>query len=218
MTIWGRRVLEEYESGVNCHNADGKTIARLWTDLFLDLSLGKEFDHYIDGCRQPVRSRLQWWVRLNNSFVDLRVTDGVEAGLNPGGWHEVNIAGNVISQLEAQGMFFHGNTLTPFIAARQSRQQPSLVLPPPSQTHHSVRHSHASMESQAMTAPSLVESRRPEAKTILDASDDDRSIAGDTVRIPTPELDEIVAGICSRNHQVTLGSTIEAAKMDNDGS
>jgi hypothetical protein len=53
------------------------------------------------------------------------------------------------------------------------------------------------MEIQAMTAPSL--SRQPQAEDITDTSDEDRTISGDTERIPTPELDEIIKGIRSRN-------------------
>jgi hypothetical protein len=39
-----------------------------------------------------------------------------------------------------------------------------------------------------------------------------------TERISSPELDDIVTGVRSRNHKFTLGDMVEEAKMDNDGS
>jgi hypothetical protein len=55
------------------------------------------------------------------------------------------------------------------------------------------------MEIQAMTAPSLVEPGQPQAEDIIDTSDEDRTVSGDAERISTPDLDEIVEGIHSRN-------------------
>ena len=55
------------------------------------------------------------------------------------------------------------------------------------------------MEIQSMTAPSLAEFGQPQAEDIIDTSDEDRTVSGDTERIPTPDLDEIVEGIRSRN-------------------
>jgi hypothetical protein len=75
----------------------------------------------------------------------------------------------------------------------------SFLLPLPTQTHHPVTYSRAGTGTQAMTAPSLVESRRPEAKAIIDMSDENGTISCDTEGIPTPKLSKIVAGIVSRN-------------------
>jgi hypothetical protein len=57
------------------------------------------------------------------------------------------------------------------------------------------------MEIQAMTASSLAESR---AGDIIDTSEDDRTISGDTERIPTPDMEEIIRGIRSRNQNSLL--------------
>jgi hypothetical protein len=50
-----------------------------------------------------------------------------------------------------------------------------------------------------MSAPSLVESRWPEAEAIINASDEDGTVSGGTERMSTPELKETVAGTVSRN-------------------
>jgi hypothetical protein len=76
---------------------------------------------------------------------------------------------------------------------------PASVLTPPSQTHPSVTYCQASMEIQSMTAPSLAEFGQPQAEDIIDTSDEDRTVSGDTERIPTPDLDKIIEGIRSRN-------------------
>ena len=74
------------------------------------------------------------------------------------------------------------------------------------------------MVSQTITALNLVESRQSEANTIINTIYEDGSISGNTERISTPELNDIVAGICSRNHKFALNGTVEEAKMDNNGS
>jgi hypothetical protein len=61
-----------------------------------------------------------------------------------------------------------------------NQNHPTSFLPLPTQTHHPVTYSQASTGIQAMTAPSLVESRRPEAKVIVDTSDEDGTISSDT--------------------------------------
>jgi hypothetical protein len=55
------------------------------------------------------------------------------------------------------------------------------------------------MEIEAVIAPSLVESGQPQTEDIIDTSDEDRTVSSDTERIPTPDLDEIIEGIRSRN-------------------
>jgi len=50
-----------------------------------------------------------------------------------------------------------------------------------------------------MTTPGLVESRQPEAKAIIDTSDEEGSISGDIEEMDTEELKEIVARIISRD-------------------
>ena len=54
-----------------------------------------------------------------------------------------------------------------------------------------------------MTASSLVESGQPQAEVIIDTSDEDRIVSGDTERILPPDLDEIVERIFSRNQNLT---------------
>jgi hypothetical protein len=51
---------------------------------------------------------------------------------------------------------------------------PSYPKRPSPQTHHPSMYSQASMKSQAMATSSLIESRRPEAKTIIHTSDKDK--------------------------------------------
>jgi hypothetical protein len=64
----------------------------------------------------------------------------------------------------------------------------SLCSPLASQ-HPPVTHSRTSMRIKAMTTSSLIESRRSEAKATIDASDEDRTISGDTSeRILAPDL------------------------------
>jgi hypothetical protein len=53
------------------------------------------------------------------------------------------------------------------------------------------------MELQAMTAPSLVESGQLQAEDIINTSDEDRTVSGDTEEYS--DLDEIVKGMFSRN-------------------
>ena len=65
------------------------------------------------------------------------------------------------------------------------------------------------MEIEAVTAPSLVESGQTQTEDIIDTSNEDRTVSGDTERIPTPDLDEIVKGIFSRNQNFP-GLTREA--------
>lgn len=55
-----------------------------------------------------------------------------------------------------------------------------------------------------MSAPSLVESRWPEAEIV---SHEDRTVSGDTERMPTPDLEETVAEIISRNQNFPGGQT-----------
>jgi hypothetical protein len=85
--------------------------------------------------------------------------------------------------------------------AYESKSEPfssytSLGLDASVLTHPPVAYCQAGMEIQAMTASSLVESGLSQAE---DTSNEDRTVSGDTERIPTPDLDEIVKGIRSRN-------------------
>jgi hypothetical protein len=50
-----------------------------------------------------------------------------------------------------------------------------------------------------MNAPSLAESRWPEAEVIISASDEDGTVSGDTERMSTQDLKETVTGTVSRN-------------------
>jgi hypothetical protein len=79
----------------------------------------------------------------------------------------------------------HPNTIPP---------SPISVLPNALQTNHSVLYSQASMDPQAMTAPSHDMSDDEGSVS----SDDEGTVSSDTEGISTPELNEIVARIHSQ--------------------
>jgi hypothetical protein len=144
----------------------------------------------------------------------------------------VNVTGEITSKLETQGIVFHrkmfkrlpsdqgGLNMTKEEIATSSNpksaqggtlrkkkySKTSKAMRRQSRSCHlrrrRVSQSMASIESQAMAAPDLVESRRSEANTTINTRDEDGSVSGDTEPISTPELDDI-----------TLGGTVEEAKM-----
>jgi hypothetical protein len=112
----GRELLEGYEFLMHGDRPidDAKTIARLRTNLFLDLSIGEEFDFFVDGQRvvkehdRPAKLRLEWWVRINDQSANFRVRGAVQTNPKEKRWLTVNITGEIISTLASQGIFFHG--------------------------------------------------------------------------------------------------------------
>jgi hypothetical protein len=127
-TMHGNVLLEDYESRLKGDKAGDPMIARLRTDLFLDLCIGKELDVLIDGNGmvnkhgQLARSRLVWWIKIDDQSAILTIRGAAEAVLNQERSLTVNITGDIISKLRSQGIFFHGTTLTSFIVAGQSRE------------------------------------------------------------------------------------------------
>jgi hypothetical protein len=66
----GRMLLEDHESRSE-DNADDQLINRLRTDLFLDLCIGRELDLLVNEHGQPARSRLVWWIRIDEQWVKI---------------------------------------------------------------------------------------------------------------------------------------------------
>jgi hypothetical protein len=106
---YGKTVLEDYESRLEGDKAGDETVIQLRTELFLNLYLGNELDllvgeqERIDKCGQPSRYRLEWWKRLDGRFaiLELRSSLGVDS---PTRLVTVSIAGDIISELESQGI------------------------------------------------------------------------------------------------------------------
>jgi hypothetical protein len=142
-TNYGRRLLEEYESRMNGDKAGDKTIAQLRINLFLDLCVGKEVNLVIGGhgmvkeSEQPARSRLEWWIQIDEQSVQLELRDMVGAGPNQQRLIAINTTGAIISELGGlQGIFFHEKTVSLFVIAEQSREDQSLTAERSSPDHN----------------------------------------------------------------------------------
>jgi hypothetical protein len=95
-------------------------IARLRTELILDVSVGKELEllvggrGMIDGSRRLVNSRLEWWNWIDEQCAELELGDTVGAGHSQGRWLAVYATGDIIVE-----------TLSSSIIAEQSGEEPS---------------------------------------------------------------------------------------------
>jgi hypothetical protein len=106
---WAEVVLKEYKSRMDVD----KKFTRLRTDLFLDLSIGKEMDlvdgdKTISGDGRPAKRSLERWERVDEQNAALKLRDVEGAYPTQVTWVTVNVTGEIISQLESQGIFFHG--------------------------------------------------------------------------------------------------------------
>jgi hypothetical protein len=112
----GKMVLEDYKLRMNGDGAGDKAIARLRTNLFLDLSLGNELDLFvdeqgkIDGHRRSSRYRLDGWTRIGDQSAELRLRSAVQESPNPDRSLTVDITEDIISKLRSQGIFFHSSS------------------------------------------------------------------------------------------------------------
>jgi hypothetical protein len=104
-------------------------VARLRSDLFLDLFTGEELDLLVDGqvlvneVGQPARFRLEWWARIDDQSAKLKLKGAVQAGPNQDKWLIVDTTGNIINKLESQGIFFRAKIPTSFTVVEDSGPQ-----------------------------------------------------------------------------------------------
>jgi hypothetical protein len=114
--VHGKMVLEDYKLRMNGDRAGDKAIARLRTNLYLDLSLGNELDLFvdeqgkIDGHRRSSRYRLDGWTRIDDWSAELKLGSAVQGGPNPDRSLTVDITEDIISKLRSQGIFFHSSS------------------------------------------------------------------------------------------------------------
>jgi hypothetical protein len=240
-TSVGGKLLQQYEFRMNEDKADNEMIARLRTELFFDLSVGKELDLLVDACRmvngsgRPVKSRLERWNWTDERCVKLKLRDTMGAGQNRGRWLIIDIMGDIISSLGSQGVFLHAKTLSSFVTAEQSREDPSLpsrrLSPGQNGSKATKRRKKTSKrQSVGQTATSsnarkagrkhtskIRRQRNSKTLSKTDTGGEDGSASGgDTERLPTPELDAIVEKIHSEICRITPGQGAKEAERDND--
>jgi hypothetical protein len=115
--IMERMLLKHYESLLGENGVNDQIIGRLWTDLFLDLCIGQELDLVVNEQgtfnehKQPARSRLVWWTRIDEQYAKITLRVAAEADQNHVSCLTINITGDLISKLGSQGIFFPTVTL-----------------------------------------------------------------------------------------------------------
>jgi hypothetical protein len=220
----GRMLLEDYEFRLKGNKAGDQMIAQLRIDLFLDLCIGREVDLLVDGREwsnehgQLARSRLVWWIRIDDQAAKLILRGAAKADLNRERSLIVNTTGDIISELGSKGIFFPSTTLTAFVITEQSTEDAT-----GNRTYHSQgKTSKRCSVHHVATSSNLRKDRRERAPKIwrkrksaqgkialrtkprndkkamfgskTDSDDEDGSGSGnDMGGIPTPELEEIVA-------------------------
>jgi hypothetical protein len=199
--VHGKMVLEDYKLRMSGDRADDKVIARLRTNLFLDLSLGNELDLFvdeqgkIDGHRRSARYRLDGWTRIDDWSAELKLRSAVQGGPNLDRSLTVDITEDIIGKLRSQGIFFHSSS-----NSKQKRKRSS----PRKQGEPSQRKA-APKTKPRNNSETAAGSRAAEGRNKGECAS-----GGDTDSIS--DADNAAAEICSRN-RISKAENAEGAEI-----
>ena len=201
--VHGKMVLEDYKFRMMGDRAGDKTVARLRTNLFLDLSLGNDLDLLVDeqgkvGAHgQPSRYRLDGWARIDDQSAELKLRSAMQASPNPDRSLTVDITGDIIGKLRSQGILFHA-----FSNPKRRRKRSTLRR----QGESSQR------KAASKTKPRNNSETLARSKTAEEQDKDECVSGGDTDSIS--DMDNVAVEICSRN-RMSKAEKAEEAEMDN---
>jgi hypothetical protein len=201
--VHGMMVLEDYEFRMNGDRAGDQSIARLRTNLFLDLSLGYELDLLVDeqgkvdAHGQSSRYRLAGWTRIDDQSAELKLRSAVQASPNPHRSLTVDITGDIIGKLRSQGIFFHGSS-----NSKRNRKRSTLRREgEPSQR-----------KAASKTKPRKNSEMAAGSKAAEEQDKDECASGGDTDSMS--DMENVAMEICSRN-RISKAEKAEDAEMDN---
>ena len=201
--VHGKMVLEDYKLRMSGDRAGDKAIARLRTNLFLDLSLGNELDLFIDeqgrigGHRRSLRYRLDGWTRIDDQSAELKLRSAVQGGPNADRSLTVDITEDIISKLRFQGIFLHSSP-----NPKQKRKRSTLQ-----RQGESSQRKAASKTKPRNNSETVAGSKAAEGQ-----DKDECASGGDTDSIS--DVDNTAVEICSRN-RISKAEKAEDAEIDN---